>query len=123
LIAVTTCTSFHFDELKNMKRAITLKPPATTSAKRVDPDNPPWTEEMLGAAVVRRGRGPQKAPTKVQTSIRLDADVLAYFKALGAGYQSHINKALREIVDRGLTTPSTGRRSTGLRPRGGRRAP
>jgi hypothetical protein len=53
---------------------------------------------MLGPAIVRRGRGPQKAPTKVLTSIRLDADVLAYFKALGDGYQIRINKALREFV-------------------------
>ena len=106
-----------------MKRAINLKPPAATSVKRVDPDNPPWTEEMLGAAVVRRGRGPQKAPTKVLTSIRLDADVLAYFKALGVGYQGRINKALREIVDRGLTMRSTGRPPAGLRPRCGRRLP
>jgi len=69
-----------------MKRAITLKSPVTTSAKRIDPDNPPWSEEMLGPPVVRRGRGRQKAPTKVLTSLRLDADVLAYFKASGAGY-------------------------------------
>ena len=102
-----------------MKRA--LKPPATISVKRVDPANPPWTEEMLGAAVVRRGRGPQKAPTKVLTSIRLDADVLDYFKALGVGYQSRINKALREIVDRGQSMRLTGRPPAGLRHRGGRR--
>ena len=90
-----------------MKRAITLKPPKTTSAKAVDRDNPPWSEEMLGPPVVRRGRGPQKAPTKVLTTIRLDADVIAFFRAQGSGYQSRINETLRRAKERGLTTRST----------------
>jgi len=87
-----------------MKRAITLKPPKTTSAKAVDRDNPPWSEEMLGPPVVRRGRGPQRAPTKVLTTIRLDADVIAFFRAQGSGYQSRINETLRRAKERGLTT-------------------
>lgn len=93
-----------------------------TSNRRIDPDNPPWTEEMLGAAVVRRGRGPQKAPTKILTSIRLDADVLSCFKALGAGYQSRINEVLRKVVDQGHAEPTATRRPAGPRLRRGRRA-
>ena len=89
-----------------MKRAITLKPPKTTSAKAVDRDNPPWSEEMLGPPVVRRGRGPQRTPTKVLTTIRLDADVIAFFRAQGSGYQSRINETLRRAKERGLTTRS-----------------
>jgi uncharacterized protein (DUF4415 family) len=90
-----------------MKRAITLKPPKTTSAKIADRDNPLWSEDMLGPPVMRRGRGPQKAPTKVLTSLRLDADVIAFFRAQGSGYQSRINDALRRVKQRGLTTGST----------------
>ena len=90
-----------------MKRAITLKRPKTTSANLVDRDNPPWSEEMLGPPVLRRGRGPQKAPTKVLTTIRLDADVIAFFRAQGAGYQTHINDALKRVKERGLTAVST----------------
>ena len=90
-----------------MKRAITLKPPKNTSAKIADRDNPPWSEEMLGPPAMRRGRGPQKAPTKVLTTIRLDADVIAFFRAQGSGYQSRINEALRRVKDRGLTAGST----------------
>ena len=90
-----------------MKRAITLKPPKSTSAKVVDRDNPPWSEEMLGPPVMRRGRGPQKAPTKVLTTIRLDADVIAFFRAQGRGYQSRINQVLRRVKERGLTTSAT----------------
>ncbi|MEO7742346.1 MAG: BrnA antitoxin family protein [Usitatibacter sp.] len=87
-----------------MKRAITLKSRNTTSARIVDRDNPPWTEEMLGPPVMRRGRGPQKSPTKVSTTLRIDADVLAFFRALGPGYQSRMNDALRRVKERGLTT-------------------
>jgi len=90
-----------------MKRAITLRPPKSISARVVDRDNPPWAEEMLGPPVLRRGRGPQKTPTKVLTTIRLDADVIAFFRAQGAGYQSRINDALRRVKERGLTTGST----------------
>ncbi|MEP6791227.1 MAG: BrnA antitoxin family protein [Ramlibacter sp.] len=87
-----------------MKHATTAKLPKKTSAKVADPDNPAWTEDMLGAPVLKRGRGPQATPTKVLTSIRLDADVLEYFKSTGSGYQSRINETLRKAVDRNLTS-------------------
>ena len=86
-----------------MKLATTVKLPKKTSAKVKDSDNPAWTEDMLGVPVLKRGRGPQAAPTKVLTSVRLDADILAFFKAQGAGYQSRINEALRTAVERNLT--------------------
>ena len=98
-----------------MKRAITLKSPKTTSNRRVDSDNPPWSEEMLGPPVLKRGRGPQKAPTKVLTTVRLDADVLAFFKAQGSGYQTRINDELRKIVVKGLTARSTRARAKAAR--------
>ncbi len=94
-----------------MKHATTLRKPKSFKAKPKDSDNPPWSEEMLGPAVVKQGRGPQKAPTKVSTTIRLDADVLAYFRASGRRYQTQINEELRKVVKRGLTTRSSGRRS------------
>ena len=89
-----------------MKRATILKPPKSRSAKPVDRDNPPWSEEMLGPPVMRRGRGPQRAPTKILTSLRLDSDVLAFFRAQGRGYQSRINDELRRVKERGLTNGS-----------------
>ena len=46
----------------------------------------------------RRTRGPQKAPRKVVTTIRLDADVVEYFKAQGRGWQTRINEKLRDII-------------------------
>ena len=85
-----------------MKLTTTAKLPKKTLAKVNDPDNPAWTEEMLGAPVLKRGRGPQSTPTKVLTSLRLDADILEFFKSKGAGYQSRINSALRAEVERNL---------------------
>jgi uncharacterized protein (DUF4415 family) len=90
-----------------MKLATTAKLPKKTSAEVNDPDNPAWTEDMLGAPVLKRGRGPQTTPTKVLTSVRLDADVLAFFKSKGAGYQSRINAALRMEVERNLAARPT----------------
>jgi len=37
-------------------------------------------------------------PRKQAVQIRLDADVLAWFKAYGKGYQSKINAELRNIM-------------------------
>ncbi len=85
-----------------MKLATTAKLPKKTSAKVADPDNPAWTEDMLGAPVLKRGRGPQATPTKILTSVRLDADILEFFKSQGSGYQSRINEALRMEVNRNL---------------------
>jgi uncharacterized protein (DUF4415 family) len=89
-----------------MKLATTAKLPKKTSVNFNDPDNPAWTEDMLGAPVLRRGRGPQATPTKVLTSVRLDADILEFFKSKGAGYQSRINAALRTEVERNLARRS-----------------
>jgi uncharacterized protein (DUF4415 family) len=83
-----------------MKSVTTAKLPKTTSVKVADADNPAWTEDMLGAPILKRGRGVQVAPVKVLTSIRLDADILEFFKSQGSGYQSRINDALRSGINR-----------------------
>ena len=62
-----------------MKQTSTAKLPKKTSARVDDPDNPAWTEDMLGAPVLKRGRGPQAAPTKVLTYLRIDANILEFF--------------------------------------------
>lgn len=50
------------------------------------------------AAKLRRARGPQNAPTKLSTTIRLSPDVIGYFKSGGQGWQSRIDEALKEWV-------------------------
>ena len=47
--------------------------------------------------VVRRGLHP--LPPKASISLRLDQDVLEWFKAQGAGYQTRINTVLRAFRD------------------------
>ena len=47
---------------------------------------------------LRRGRGPQRSPTKVSTTIRLSPEVLEHFRATGRGWQSRIDDALVEWV-------------------------
>lgn len=49
--------------------------------------------------------------TKEAISIRLDSDVIAYFRATGARYQTRINAVLRSYVDRVQdAAPSTRRK-------------
>ncbi len=55
--------------------------------------------------LVRRGR-PKAAITKIHTGIRLDADVLAAFKAQGPGWQTRINAALRDWLQQHAQKPA-----------------
>jgi uncharacterized protein (DUF4415 family) len=72
-------------------------------------DNPKLTDEQLSkakpfaaalpelAASIRRGRGPNKAPTKKLVSLRLTGQVIEKYKADGPGWQSRIDQDLRRI--------------------------
>jgi len=70
----------------------------------VDPDDAPdlstpeWAAK-LAVTPVRRGR-PRAAARKVSTTIRLDADVLAAFRKGGGGWQTRLNAALRDWLER-----------------------
>lgn len=59
-----------------------------------DPDAPEVTD-WTGAV-----RGRFYRPLKQQISIRVDADVLTWFRAQGGKYQRRINEALREYMER-----------------------
>jgi len=61
-----------------------------------DMTTPYWAAKMA-AAPLQPGR-PKLASPKQSTTIRLDADVIAAFKADGAGWQSRINAALRKAA-------------------------
>lgn len=50
------------------------------------------------AASIRRGRGPNKAPTKKLVSLRLSRDVLDHYKSKGAGWQATIDETLRKAA-------------------------
>ena len=44
-------------------------------------------------------RAPSSFPLKQIVTIRLDVDMLNWFKAAGAGYQTRINQTLRDHMD------------------------
>jgi uncharacterized protein (DUF4415 family) len=50
--------------------------------------------------IVRRGLRP--VPRKTSISLRIDADVLEWFKAQGTGYQTRMNAVLRAFKDASL---------------------
>lgn len=52
------------------------------------------------SASIRKGRGPNKAPTKKLVSLRLSPEVLDHFKSTGKGWQSRIDDTLRKAVKR-----------------------
>lgn len=83
----------------------------------IDVDLPPLTEEQLANAVhardvpeltaklkkataaARGRRGPQRAPTKVHTTVRLDRDIIEALKKDGErGWQSRLNDTLRKAL-------------------------
>jgi uncharacterized protein (DUF4415 family) len=52
------------------------------------------------SAAIRKGRGPNKAPTKKPVSLRLSPEVIQHFKKSGKGWQSRIDETLRKVVKR-----------------------
>ena len=60
-------------------------------------DLPKVTPEMFARAVVRRGLKP--VPRKAQLTLRLDSDVLEWYREQGQGYQTKINALLRAYMD------------------------
>ncbi len=81
-----------------------------------DEDNPIWTEDDFKKAQpaqdvlpkeffesMKRGRGErgkQKSPTKQQVTLRLDPDIIEYFKsATSDGWQTRLNQALKSYID------------------------
>lgn len=60
-------------------------------------DSPEATPEMFARAVVRRGLKP--VPRKSQLTLRVDGDVLEWFRQQGRGYQTQINSLLRAYME------------------------
>ncbi len=58
---------------------------------------PPVPLEMFARGIVRRGLKPVVA--KKQLTIRVDSDVLEWFKGQGHGYQTQINALLRAYME------------------------
>ena len=89
------------------------KRPIQSIPTLIDDENPEWTQDMFDRATgidglspslqkKLRSRGPQRALTKVATTVRFDVDVVDHFKAGGPGWQTRINSALKKAIEVGL---------------------
>lgn len=75
---------------------------AITAAAKADPDAQPLTPKQLKSMVPMRAlRGrPKSERTKQLVSVRYSPEVLAYFKSTGEGWQSRMDRVLRDYVTR-----------------------
>ena len=60
-------------------------------------EHPEADIKQVVRGIVRRGLKP--VPSKALVSLRLDQDVLEWFKGQGAGYQTRMNAVLRAFRD------------------------
>jgi uncharacterized protein (DUF4415 family) len=68
-----------------------------TDTPTITPDHPEIDMRHVVRGIVRRGLKPQ--PPKTAISLRIEQDVLDWFKAQGPGYQTRINAVLRAYRD------------------------
>lgn len=79
--------------LKNKAEMTPEEDARITAAALADPDAQPSDDLM------RRKRGrPFADAHKEKVSVRLDPEVLAHFRALGTGWQTRMNEALRKAA-------------------------
>jgi uncharacterized protein (DUF4415 family) len=88
------------DELSDLteEQRARLARVAAMSDAEIDTGDMP---ELTDAELAEMERGRFWRPVKAQVTTRIDADVLAWLKASGKGYQSRINAILREAMLRG----------------------
>lgn len=63
-------------------------------------DNPEVPPEMFARGIIRRGLKP--IPRKKQLTLRVDSDVVDWYKNQGRGYQTRINSLLRAYMEEHL---------------------
>ncbi|MBS0365927.1 MAG: BrnA antitoxin family protein [Proteobacteria bacterium] len=64
---------------------------------RLSAEHPEAEVKHIVRGVVRRGL--KVVPPKMSVSLRIDADVLEWFRSQGGGYQTRINAILRAYWD------------------------
>ena len=77
------------------KRAISRRSP---NRRRIDlSEIPEVSPEAFARGLVRKGLEP--VPRKAQVTLRIDADVIEWFRGRGRGYQTRINSVLKAFKD------------------------
>jgi uncharacterized protein (DUF4415 family) len=88
-----------------MKKPVTSRK-SRTDRRRVDAlkdaridlsDTPEVTPAMFARSVVRRGLKP--VVRKKLLTLRIDGDVVEWYRSQGPGYQTHINALLRAYME------------------------
>lgn len=74
-----------------------LRKLAARPDREIDLTDIPEIHEIPSDAVI----GKFYRPKKTTVTIRLDADVVAWMKGSGEGYQTRINSYLRQLMQRG----------------------
>ena len=94
---------FSFTEADDLRvsaaREAELKALASQPADRIDYSDIPQLDD---AFLARALPNPFFKPVKTHASVRIDADVLAWLKSQGKGYQTRMNAILREAMLRAL---------------------
>jgi uncharacterized protein (DUF4415 family) len=78
------------ESIRKELAALAAKPESAINTS----DLPPTSEQDWQGAV----RGKFYRPIKQQLTVRIDADVLAWLKGQGKGYQSRLNNILRAAM-------------------------
>lgn len=83
--------------VKSSPRAAVAKPAARAAVSAAEPARTGWATDLVFDI-----REP-----KLAVSLRLDADVLRFFRGFGAGYQTRINEVLKAFMQaRGGSQPT-----------------
>ena len=82
---------------RNAKDLSKLAPDLNEIKPELDDDWFAEADAYVGDKLVRRGR-PKSDNPKQPVSLRLDRDVLDWFKRKGTGWQSRINEELRKAA-------------------------
>jgi len=99
---MTSYAQYLLDELRSMKQQSSSKKSRTNYRRLramkdkdilLTSDHPEASVKHIVRGIVRNGL--KAVPRKASISLRIDADVLEWFKAQGTGYQTRINAVLR----------------------------
>jgi len=82
------------------KKRAGLRRLAQRPDREIDLSDIPEIRKLPSDAVIGRFYRPKKQ----SVTIRLDADVLAWLKASGQGYQTRVNKYLRQLMAKQRTS-------------------
>ncbi|HQY09925.1 MAG: BrnA antitoxin family protein [Burkholderiales bacterium] len=98
-------TGTDWDRVKRESAAdvpIAYDPATDAEREPYDPNDSAAVAAYWSAATVKRAPGrPPVAVKRPTLNMRVDADVLAAFKATGPGWQTRIHALLREAVEHG----------------------